>query len=100
MIQAGGSIAFIIAGFHLLLIYDHGTKADEINVNALYPEFNPPGLIDDPRKRIYRGLDPRVNPQDRVELVTFANPGTYLVMCGVRPHFVNDDMFAYIKVLP
>jgi plastocyanin len=84
-IQAGGTVNFIIGGFHLVVVYDHGTK---------------PGLIDDPNNRIYRGLDPRVNPQDRVEVVTFSKPGTYLVICAVRPHFVNDAMLGYVRVLP
>src|SRR5688572_24346056 len=79
-IQAGGTVNFIIGGFHLLLIYDHGTKPEDINEAALIPGF-PPGMIDDPVKRIYRGLDPRTVSQDRVEAVNFSKPGTYLVIC-------------------
>ena len=56
-------------------------------------------MINDPDRRIYRGLDPRLVPQDRVEVVHFANPGTYLVICGVLPHF-NDDMFGFVRVIP
>jgi len=52
--------------------------------------------------RIFRGLDPNVatNPQYRVEVVYFEEPGTYLVICGVVNHFVNDHMFGFVKVLP
>jgi hypothetical protein len=32
--------------------------------------------------------------------VHFSNSGTFLVICGVRPHFVNDGMFGFVKVLP
>jgi hypothetical protein len=32
--------------------------------------------------------------------VTFASPGVYLVICGVFPHFVNDNMHGFVKVLP
>jgi plastocyanin len=99
-IQAGGTVNFIIGGFHLVVIYDHGTKPDDIDPNLLTPMSTPPGLIDDPNNRIYRGLDPRANPQDRVEVVTFSKPGTYLVICAVRPHFVNDAMLGYVRVLP
>ena len=69
-------------------------------------------LIDDPDHRIYRGQDPSLQPlerasslkptpeflQDRVEVVWFPKPGTYLVICGVHGHFVNDDMFGFVKV--
>ncbi len=98
-IKAGGTVNFIIGGFHHVLVYDDGTQPGDINPNLLVPGF-PPGLIDDPANRIYRGLDPRLFPQDRVEVVHFSNPGTYLVICGFRPHFVNDGMFGFVKVLP
>ena len=99
-IKAGGSVNYIIGGFHHVLVYDDGTQPGDINPNLLVPGSSPPGLIDDPNHRIYRGLDPRLFPQDRVEVVHFSNPGTFLVICGVRPHFVNDGMFGFVKVLP
>jgi len=97
-IQAGGTVNFIIGGFHHVLIYDDGTQPQNINANAQNPFF--PLLIDDPNKRIYRGLNPQTVPQDRVETVNFPKRGTFLVICGVRPHFVNDGMFGFVKVLP
>ena len=35
--------------------------------------------------------------QDRVEGVAFLNPGRYLVICAVLPHF-NDRMYAWVEV--
>ncbi len=99
-IKAGGTVNFIIGGFHHVLVYDDGTQPTDINPNLLVPGSVPPGLIDDPSNRIYRGMDPRLFPQDRVEVVHFSEPGTYLVICGVRPHFVNDGMFGFVRVLP
>jgi hypothetical protein len=32
--------------------------------------------------------------------VTLTKPGTYLVICGVLPHFAVDGMFGFVKVLP
>jgi hypothetical protein len=93
-IQAGGTVNFIIGGFHLLLVYDHGTKPEDINKTTLIA-----GMIDDPVKRIYRGLDPRTVSQDRVEAVNFSKPGTYLVACGVLSHFLGN-MIGYVRVLP
>jgi len=99
-IKAGGSVNFIIGGFHHVLVYDDGTQPGDINAGSIVPGSSPPGLIDDPNKRIYRGLDPRLFPQDRSEVVNFSKPGIFLVMCGVVPHFVNDGMFGFVRVLP
>ena len=59
-------------------------------------------MSDDPENRIYRGLDPLLLPvgaqQDRVESVQFAQPGLYLVICAVLPHF-QDGMYGYVRVL-
>lgn len=98
-IKAGGSVNYIIAGFHLVIVYDHGTRPEDINTGSVIPD-PPVPLIDDPAHRIYRGLDPRTQPLDRVEAVHFPHPGTYLVICAVLPHFVNDHMFGWVKVLP
>lgn len=102
-IKAGGTVNFIIGGFHQVLVYDDGTRPEQINTNLLVtptvgnlPRF----LIDDPNRRIYRGLDPSTQSQDRVEVIHFDRPGTFLVVCAVRPHFVNDRMYGYVRVLP
>ncbi|MCU1383658.1 MAG: hypothetical protein JWL71_2355 [Acidobacteria bacterium] len=115
-IKAGGSVNFHIAGFHHVLIYDDGTQPKDINTTLTRPPTTQPAppLIDDPVRRLYRGLDPSVLPllpgstppqplQDRVETVRFSNPGKFLVMCGVLPHFVDPVtgqfiMFGYVKV--
>jgi plastocyanin len=114
-IQAGGTVDFIIEGFHQVVVYDNGTQPDDINPNMLAPApLN--ALIDDPNRRIYRGLSPAGVPanffgpgvpaaaipapsQDRVESVSFPNPGTYLVICAVVGHFL-DGMFGFVRVLP
>ncbi len=114
-IQAGGTVNFLIAGFHQVIVYDNGTQPGDINA-ALAPPAPLANLIDDPNHRIYRGLSPSgvpanffapgvpaaaiaAPPQDRLELVTFPNPGHYLVICGVRGHFA-DGMFGFVIVLP
>jgi hypothetical protein len=114
-IKAGGSVNFIISGFHHLLIYDNGTKPADIHRSNTIAVTVPPGpaLINDPVNRIYRGLDPSVLPllpgtppmtlQDRVEVVRFPNKGKFLVICGVLAHFFDATtgqfvMFGYVKV--
>ena len=100
-IKAGGTVNFVIGGFHNVIVYDDGTQPADINVTLTVPPTNGgPPLINDPNRRIYRGLDPSLQPQDRVESVVFDRPGTYLVICAVRPHFVNDAMYGFVKVVP
>jgi hypothetical protein len=115
-IKAGGTVNYIIAGFHLVLVYGDGTQPGDIDItDTIAPTTQPiPPLINDPTNRIYRGIDPSVLPflqgplqgpvqpvlQDRVEVVHFPNPGRFLVICGVFPHFVNDGMYGFVKVNP
>jgi plastocyanin len=100
LIRAGGTVNFVIAGLHHVLVYDDGTKPSDINTTLTIPPTVPPAppLINDPNRRIYRGLDPTTQPRDRVEVVHFAKPGTYLVICGVLPHF-QDGMYGFVKVI-
>ena len=100
-IKAGGSVNFIVSGLHNIAIYDDGTQPGDINIGATIPATGipPVPLINDPEGRIYRGLDPTLQPSDRVEVVNFAEPGVYLVICGVLPHFTGG-MYGYVRVLP
>ena len=104
-IKAGGTVNFIISGLHSVVVYADGTRPEDINTSLIAPP--PPAgqpavpVIDDPNGRIYRGPDPRrlFPVLDRVEVVHFAEPGTYLVICGVLPHF-QGGMYGYVRVLP
>jgi hypothetical protein len=104
-IKAADAVNFIISGFHQLIVYADGTRPEEININDIIATTgpqppDPSELINDDTNRRYRGPDPSQYPRDRVEVVLFPNPGTYLVICGVRDHFVEDGMFGFVKVLP
>ena len=63
-IKAGGSVNFIIAGFHLLAIYDDGTQPSDIRTtNLISPTITPPAppLINDPRQsHLFRHRSERV----------------------------------------
>jgi plastocyanin len=105
-IKAGGTVNFIISGLHQVVVYDDGTQPSDISLaNQIGGFAGPPQLpplIDDPNGRIYRGPDPRPlfpNVLDRVEVVQFENPGTYLVICGVVSHFTSG-MYGFVKVVP
>ena len=123
MIKAGGAVNFVISGFHQPIVYAAGTQPEDINANLTTmttgPTPQPPVvLINDATNRIYRGQDPSLQPntrssvtpppflQDRVEVVRFLDPGTYLVICGVQGHFLGSTtgpnpqppMFGFVTV--
>ena len=112
-IQVGGTVNFIIAGVHQIIVYAPGKRPEEVNAALVRPsQGNPAGLpplINDPVDRLYAGLDPTTihggppNPRnplhDRIEVVQFTRKGRHLVICGVQPHFVNDDMYGWVKVV-
>lgn len=99
-IRAGGSVNFIVSGFHGISVYGDGIKPSDINpAITVAPTNGGPPLIADPSFRIYRGLDPSLQPRDRVEVVHFADPGTYLVICSLVPHFLGG-MYGWVRVLP
>jgi plastocyanin len=111
-IAAGGTVNFVIAGLHQIAIYTNGVQPSDINVALSAADA--PQLIDDPAGRIYRGLNPfplrapiaigagiqHVVARDRNEAVHFPEPGTYLVICTVRSHFVDHAMWGSVRVLP
>jgi plastocyanin len=100
-IKAGGTVNFIISGLHQVVVYD-GRQPTNINTALTVPSTGtPPGLplISDPHGRIYRGPDPTLLSPERVEVVHFATPGTYLVICGILFHF-QAGMFGFVRVLP
>lgn len=106
-IRVGDTVSFMISGFHNLVIYGPGTEPEDIDRTNLILSTPPPPfppLINDPRNRLYRGLDPRTQAsQDRVEVVGFNTRGRYLVICAVLPHFFNAAtgqfiMFGHVHV--
>jgi hypothetical protein len=111
-IKVGGTVNFIIAGFHQVVVYAPGKRPQDVNVAITRPTRGiPPGvpLINDAVRRLYAGPDPSTlhsafefptNPLlDRVEAVQFSRRGRHLVICGVLPHFVEDNMYGWVRVI-
>ena len=125
-VQAGDVVNFVVAGLHVIRVYDRGVRLsdvkgvipDECEVNPVPPaEFPENCFTEGPVPVIpplgldvfYEGLNsigppPPVPPfapvsiaQNRVEPVAFLTPGRYLVICAVLPHF-NDKMYAWVEV--
>jgi plastocyanin len=105
-VKAGGVVNFAVAGFHQIFVYNPGKDADDV-----VPNVNPAALfIDDVTNLYYRGILPAGGPPpgipvttnpsnavNRIESVGFFEPGVYLVICNVAPHFA-DGMYAYVRV--
>jgi plastocyanin len=102
-VRTGGVVNFVVAGFHQIFVYNPGMRLD----NVIVP---PSGtFVNDLFNLYYTGILPAggsgnipatVNPsnaQNRVEPVSFSEPGTYLVICNVRGHLLNG-MYAYVIV--
>ena len=90
-VAAGGVVNFVVGGFHQIFVYNPGTGPNDIMV----PDTGT--FIKDLNNLFYAGMDPTGQPQARVESVSFSDPGTYLVICNVRSHFLNQ-MFAFVQV--
>jgi hypothetical protein len=108
-IKVGGTVNYIIAGLHEVIVYAPGTKPEDINTGLIRPTQGVPAgvpLINDPVNRLYAGEDPSTvhgGPQstpllDRVEVVQFNRKGRHLVICGVLPHFLTQ-MWGWVKVV-
>jgi hypothetical protein len=110
-IKVGGSVNYIISGFHQVIVYAPGTRPEDINITLTRPTRGTPAgipLINDTINRLYAGLDPStvhgglptpvIPLLDRVETVQFSRKGWHLVICGVLPHFL-DNMYGWVRVV-
>jgi hypothetical protein len=104
-VKRGGVVHFNVSGFHQPMVYFPGVTPETIAVPSA-----PALFINDTKNLYYRGIAPAGGPppgtpatadpsnaSNRVESVSFAEPGDYLVICNVRPHFL-DGMYATIRV--
>ena len=103
-VKAGGVVNFAVAGFHQIIVYAPGVRLEDVLVPATGT------FIDDFVNLYYKGILPAGGPPpgipatlspsnatNRVESVSFSQPGIYLVICNVRTHF-NDGMYAFVRV--
>jgi len=116
-----GVVNFVVGGFHQIFVYNPGVTADDINEYlVVHDPTNANLFINDLENLFYTGVNParviggvlvpggndsippvslvRSGVQNRTESVGFTVPGTYLVICNVRPHF-QDGMMALVKVV-
>lgn len=102
VVPAGTTVRFVVMPAHTAAVYEPGIEPEDINLsNLTFP--GPPGfppVLDDPDGRLDRvGLNTNFVTGAPVELeFTFDEPGRYLVICEVLPHFVEAKMYAWIEV--
>ena len=124
-VKVGGVVDFGVAGYHDIVIFKPGFTLDDLRDagGGDFPLFPPVFVLPpDPAAQLppdvafladkiyYRGINPAGGPPqtpsvaspdnslNRSEPVAFLEPGTYLVICNVRPHLLNG-MYAHVKVL-
>ena len=89
-ISAGGTVTFVMDGFHQVAIYEPGIKPTDIvpgEGRVASPGDEGVIFIGDPAAR---GVSE--------DVYTFDEPGKYLVICNVTGHFVNAQMWGWVIV--
>jgi hypothetical protein len=107
-IAAGGSVTTNLGPLHGAAVYDRGTLPRDIDLSpALLDDLAvpfPPGvltdfIITDPTNRLAASPTVTVAPTTwTTPPGTFDQPGRYLVICVVAPHFQFAKMYAYVNV--
>ena len=109
-VRQGGVVHFLLSGFHMATVYKPGTEPEDIVVPPSGTFISDPTIVP-PSNVFYFGINPQGGPlntpattnpfngSNRQESVSFSEPGTYLVICNVRQHFL-DGMFAFVEVVP
>lgn len=108
VISQGGSVTFEIAPFHQVAIYEPGTTPNDIEISPAtledlpvpFPPFVLPDfIINDPDSRVVLGPPLAFSHQTwTTPASTFDQPGRYLVICTVLPHFEDNNMYGWVIV--
>jgi plastocyanin len=106
VIRAGGTVTFEVVAPHVVAIYEPGTTPEDIRLipgvtlvdhaGPSGPPFIPNFYIDEPNGRLFLDPAPAFGPPHSVQY-TFDEPGRYLVICRVAPHFALK-MYAWVEV--
>jgi hypothetical protein len=105
VLARGGSVTFDMGTFHQVAIFAAGTQPGDIDASATVDLTDPSGAVIIPGFLIdVAGSALAVGPFSFAPTSwtspagTFDEPGLYLVICTVVPHFVGADMYAWVRV--
>jgi hypothetical protein len=114
VVPVPATVNFIVAGFHWVWVYNRGVKLAEVadNLSAttgifINYEVDANGVNRVFAKGVFPGTPPTfadaatfplLSTQNRTDTIAFSRPGRYLVICNVRPHFI-DGMYAWVRVV-
>jgi plastocyanin len=110
VIRAGGTVTFLVQPAHRVAIYEPGISPEDIRTipgvtvfdyvappMTPGPPFIPSFLLDEPNGRLFFDTSLSFVAERTVEF-TFEEPGKYLVICSIFPHFAFSKMFAWVDV--
>lgn len=107
------TVNFVVGGFHWIWVYRDGVELEEVeaHVPAAGTFVNYEVVVGNVSNVFAKGVFPGNPPafadaapfplsptQNRAESIGFSRPGRYLVICNVRPHFL-DGMYAWVRVV-
>jgi hypothetical protein len=100
-------VNFVVSGFHWIWTYQPGVTVDEVRLHVPATGTFVNYDVDVFAKGVFPGTPPAFadatfspvsSAQNRTDSIAFSTPGTYLVICNVRGHFL-DAMYAWVKVI-
>ena len=87
-VSAGTNVNFDVEGFHQVAIYEVGVKPKDIEpVAADFP------MVNDANDRLFLSAGPFLDAS-----FEFNEPGKYLVICNITPHFEESQMWGWVNV--
>jgi hypothetical protein len=105
VLERGGSVTFAMGTFHQVAIFAPGTRPGDIDASATVDLTAPSGAVIIPDFLIdVSGSALAVGPFSFAPMSwtspagTFDEPGLYLVVCTVVPHFVGANMYGWVRV--
>lgn len=84
-ISVGGTVNFDVEGFHQVAVFPVGTRPMDVESAGPFPFVNDPSSV-------------VLGPPTLDTQMTFDEPGKYLVICNIAPHFEGSAMWGYISV--
>jgi plastocyanin len=103
VIARGGTVTFDLSGpgraIHQVAVYPDGTQAADVDTTTLAPPpagCPPVPLIADPDGVVL--APPPCAGGSTSPNYTFSEPGRYLVICTLLPHFVDAQMYGWVIV--